>query len=84
VAGAHANRGIDRPTDQIRFDEKMAGTVHLALGRAYEACLPDGESGVESAVHTDLITDMRTGETSLEIDGERIQHDGQFRRETEC
>jgi aminopeptidase len=65
VAGAHANRGIDRPTDQIRFDEKMAGTVHLALGRAYGSCLPNGESGVE-------------------IDGERIQHNGQFRRETEC
>ena len=79
--GIGMNRGIDRPTDQILFDEKMAGTVHLALGRAYEACLPEGESGVESAVHVDLITDMQRGATSIEIDGEVIQRNGQFRWE---
>jgi len=79
--GVGMNRGIDRPTDQILFDEKMAGTVHLALGRAYEACLPEGESGVESAVHVDLITDMRAEGTRLEIDGEVVQRDGVFRWE---
>ena len=79
--GIGMNRGIDRVTDQILFDEKMAGTVHLALGRAYDACLPPGESGVESAVHVDLITDMRTEGTSMEIDGEVIQRDGRFRWE---
>ena len=79
--GIGMNRGIDRVTDQILFDEKMAGTVHLALGRAYEACLPEGESGVESAVHVDLITDMEREGTSLEIDGDVIQRDGRFRWE---
>jgi len=78
--GVGMNRGIDRPTGSILFDEKMAGTVHLALGRAYDACLPDGESGVESAVHVDLITDM-TGDSRLEVDGETIQRDGVFRWE---
>ena len=78
--GVGMNRGIDRATDQILFDEKMAGTVHLALGRAYDATLPEGESGVESAVHVDLITDMET-DSSLEIDGEVIQRDGRFRWE---
>jgi Leucyl aminopeptidase (aminopeptidase T) len=58
----------------------MAGTVHLALGRAYDATLPEGESGVESAVHVDLITDMET-DSSLEIDGEVVQRNGQFRWE---
>jgi aminopeptidase len=78
--GVGMNRGIDRPTDNILFDEKMAGTVHLALGRAYDACLPDGESGNESATHTDLIA--RMGESSrLEVDGETIQEDGVFRWE---
>ena len=79
--GVGMNRGIDRATDQILFDEKMAGTVHLALGRAYDACLPEGESGVESAVHVDLITGMEAEGSSIEIDGETIQRGGRFRWE---
>jgi aminopeptidase len=79
--GVGMNRGIDRPTGQILFDEKMAGTVHLALGRAYDACLPEGESGTDSAVHVDLITEMRSEGTSIEVDGRVIQRDGIFRWE---
>jgi aminopeptidase len=85
--GIGMNRGIDRPTGQILFDEKMAGTVHLALGRAYDACLPAGEAGNDSAVHQDLIADM-SGSISgtdvsscVEIDGDVIQRDGLFRWE---
>jgi aminopeptidase len=78
--GVGMNRGITRPTDNVLFDEKMAGTVHLALGRAYDACLPAGESGVDSAVHTDLITRMGEG-SRLIVDGETIQRDGVFRWE---
>jgi len=79
--GVGMNRGIDRVTDQILFDEKMGGTVHLALGRAYDANLPDGEVGNDSAVHVDMITDMRRAGTRLEVDGEVIQRDGVFRWE---
>jgi len=79
--GIGMNRGIDRITNQILFDEKMAGTVHLALGRAYDATLPEGESGNDSAIHTDLITDMRAPGTELLVDGEVIQRDGTFRWE---
>jgi len=71
------NRGVDRVTDNILFDEKMGGTVHLALGRAYDACLPEGVAGTESAVHEDLITTMGEG-SRLEVDGETVQEDGQF------
>jgi len=78
--GIGMNRGIDRPTGSILFDEKMAGTVHMALGRAYDACLPAGETGNESATHTDLIADM-TGESRLLVDGETIQRNGVFRWE---
>jgi aminopeptidase len=74
------NRGIDRFTDSILFDEKMAGTVHLALGRAYDACLPEGESGNDSAVHVDLIADVTT-DASIAIDGEVVQRNGTFRWE---
>ena len=76
--GIGMNRGIDRFTDNILFDEKMGGTIHLALGRAYDACLPAGESGNESAVHADFITDMRMDGTRLEIDEEVIQRNGIF------
>jgi aminopeptidase len=74
--GVGMNEGIDRPTDSILFDEKMAGTVHLALGRAYDACVPDG-SGNESAVHVDLIRRMGEG-SRLAVDGETVQRDGEF------
>ena len=78
--GVGMNRGIDRVTDRILFDEKMAETVHLAVGRAYDACLPDGDSGTESAVHVDLLTDM-SEESRLVVDGETIQRNGSFRWE---
>jgi aminopeptidase len=78
--GIGMNRGIDRVTDNILFDEKMGGTVHLALGRAYAACLPEGEEGNQSATHVDLITDMGDG-SRLEVDGEVVQRDGHFQWE---
>jgi aminopeptidase len=55
----------------------MGGTVHLALGRAYDANLPDGETPNDSTVHVDLITDMR-GDSRLTIDGDLVQEDGAF------
>ena len=78
--GVGTNRGIDRLTGNLLFDEKMAGTVHLALGRAYADCLPEGESGNRSAVHVDLLVDMREA-SRFEVDGEVIQRDGLFRWE---
>jgi aminopeptidase len=78
--GVGMNRSIDRFTDNVLFDEKMGDTVHLALGRAYDACLPEGEAGNDSAVHVDLITDV-SEDSSIEVDGEVIQRDGRFRWE---
>ena len=78
--GIGMNRGIDRVTDNILFDEKMGDTVHLAVGRSYDACLPDGEAGNDSAVHVDLITDVSEG-SRLDVDGETVQRNGRFRWE---
>ncbi len=75
--GIGMNRGIDRFTDNILFDEKMGDTVHLALGRAYDANLPDGETGNQSAIHTDMIADV-SQDSRIEVDGETIQRDGVF------
>ena len=55
--GVGTNTGLDRPTGLILLDEKIGGTVHLALGRSY----PETGGVNESAVHWDLICDLRDG-----------------------
>ena len=65
--GIGTNTGIDRPTGHILFDEKMAGTVHLALGRSY----PESGGQNLSALHWDLICDLRQG-GRLTADGETV------------
>jgi aminopeptidase len=71
--GIGTNTGIDRPIGAILFDEKIGGTVHLALGASY----PETGGTNESAVHWDLIVDLRAG-GRLSADGEVIQEDGVF------
>jgi aminopeptidase len=72
--GIGTNFGITRPIGAILFDEKIGGTVHLALGRSY----PETGGVNESAVHWDLICDLRQG-GRLTADGATIQEDGVFR-----
>jgi len=50
------------------------------LGRAYDMNLPEGESGNDSAVHVDLITDVAEA-SRIEVDGEVVQRNGTFRFE---
>jgi aminopeptidase len=71
--GVGTNFGIDRPTGTILFDEKIGGTVHLALGRSY----PETGGKNVSALHWDLICDLRQGGT-LTADGELVQANGRF------
>jgi aminopeptidase len=65
--GIGTNTGIDRATGSILLDEKMAGTVHLALGRSY----PESGGQNVSALHWDLICDLRHG-GRLTADGETV------------
>ncbi|TDE85467.1 aminopeptidase [Deinococcus sp. S9] len=71
--GIGTNDGIQTPTGNILFDEKIGGTVHLALGRSY----PETGGVNGSAIHWDLITDLR-GQGRLSLDGEVVQERGQF------
>ena len=71
--GIGTNFGIDRPIGAILFDEKIGGTVHLALGRSY----PETGGLNESAIHWDLICDLRSG-GRLTADGVVVQEDGAF------
>jgi aminopeptidase len=66
--GIGTNPGIDRSTGSILFDEKMAGTVHLALGRSY----PETGGQNPSALHWDMICDLRDG-GRLTADGETLR-----------
>ena len=73
--GVGTNFGIDRPTGTILFDEKIGGTVHLALGRSY----PETGGKNASALHWDLICDLRAG-GRLTADGDVLMLDGRFAR----
>jgi aminopeptidase len=71
--GIGTNYRIDRGTRDVLLDEKIGGTVHLAVGAAY----PESGGVNESAVHTDLVCDLRQG-GKIEVDGELLQQDGKF------
>ncbi len=71
--GIGTNYGIDRAIGAILFDEKIKGTVHLALGRSY----PETGGKNVSALHWDLICDLRPG-GRLSADGETIMENGIF------
>ena len=75
--GIGMNRGIDRFTTNMLFDEKMGDTVHLAIGSTVPDCVPEDIEGNESAVHIDMIVDMST-DSVIEVDGEVVQRDGTF------
>lgn len=75
--GFGMNRNIDRITNNILFDEKMGDTIHLAVGRPYAACFSDGTPSHDSAVHVDLIADVRE-ESRVWIDEELVQQNGRF------
>ncbi len=67
------NFGIQRFIKNILFDEKIGGTVHLALGAGY----PETGSANESAIHWDMICDLRQG-SEVYVDGELFAKDGKY------
>lgn len=70
------NDRIQRFTRNILYDEKIGGTMHVALGAGY----PETGSRNESAIHWDFICDMRA-ESEIRVDGELFYKDGQFQIE---
>lgn len=67
------NPNIQRATQNILFDEKMGGTIHMALGQSYLQC--GGKN--ESTVHQDMIADMKKG-GQIWADGRMIYENGVF------
>jgi aminopeptidase len=71
--GVGLNFGIQTWTGEVLFDEKIGGTVHLALGRAYHEC----GGANHSALHWDIVKDLRRTGT-LYLDDRAVLVDGRY------
>lgn len=67
------NMEIQQFTGNILFDEKIGGTIHMALGAGY----PQTGSQNKSSIHWDMICDMRE-DSEIRVDGNIIYEDGSF------
>jgi aminopeptidase len=68
--GIGTNYGIQRFSKNMLFDEKIGGTIHLAVGAAY----PETGGVNESGVHWDMLCDMADSE--IRVDGELFYKNG--------
>ncbi len=68
------NVGIDRFIGTMLFDEKIGGTIHLALGNGF----PEIGGENTSAIHWDMLCDMKDG-GKIVIDGELFYDSGEFK-----
>ncbi len=67
------NKAVDRMTRSILFDEKIGGSIHMALGRSYKET-----GGVnESAIHWDMVHSMKDGGEII-VDGIPFYRAGEF------
>ena len=71
--GIGTNYGIATGTKEILLDEKIGGTVHLAIGMSY----PETGGTNSSAIHWDMVCDLRES-GSISVDGIELQRDGRF------
>jgi aminopeptidase len=69
--GIGCNPGITRAMKHVLFDEKIDGSVHLALGQSYEKV--GGKN--TSSIHWDIVKDLREG-GRIELDGKPVQENG--------
>ncbi|HET7482339.1 MAG TPA: aminopeptidase [Actinomycetota bacterium] len=71
--GIGTNYGLTDFTGEILLDEKIGGTVHLALGSAY----PETGGVNDSAIHWDMVCDLRRG-GRITVDGDVLLEDGRL------
>ncbi len=70
--GIGTNYAIPRFTKNMLFDEKLGGTIHLAVGAGF----PEVGGKNESSLHWDMLCDM--AESEIEADGEVFYKNGRF------
>lgn len=71
--GIGCNPKVNQFTKDLLFDEKIGGTIHLALGSAYK----DNGGGNDSAIHWDIVKDMK--QAKIIVDGKVIQENGKWK-----
>lgn len=71
--GIGMNPKIKKFTKNLLFDEKIGGTIHLALGMAYK----ENGGGNDSAIHWDIVKDMKKAQIIL--DGKVVQDRGEWK-----
>lgn len=71
--GIGCNPKITKYTNNLLFDEKIGGTIHLALGMAYK----ENGGGNDSAIHWDLVKSMK--KAKLIVDGKVVQEKGEWK-----
>jgi aminopeptidase len=70
--GIGTNYAIQRFTKNMLFDEKIGGTIHLAVGMGF----PEANGKNQSSIHWDMLCDMAQSE--IRVDGELFYKDGKF------
>jgi aminopeptidase len=71
--GIGCNPGIQRHMKNTLFDEKMEGTIHLAVGTGFPQIGGENQSGI----HWDMVKELRNG-GRIELDGKVVQENGQW------
>jgi len=74
--GIGMNPKITKYTNNLLFDEKISGTIHLAMGMAYK----ENGGGNDSAIHWDLVKSMM--KAKLIVDGKVLQEKGELKIQT--
>jgi len=71
--GIGCNPKIRQFTKELLFDEKIGGTIHLALGMAYK----ENGGGNDSEIHWDIVKDMK--KAKIILDGKVVQENGEWK-----
>jgi len=71
--GIGCNPKVTKYTNNLLFDEKIGGTIHLALGMAYK----ENGGGNDSAIHWDIVKSMK--KAKIIVDGKVIQENGEWK-----
>ncbi len=68
------NYSIQKFTKNMLFDEKIGGTIHMALGASIQETLGKNQS----AIHWDMLCDMKE-DSEIRVDGELLYQNGEFK-----
>lgn len=71
--GIGMNPKITKYTNNLLFDEKIGGTIHLAMGMAYK----DNGGGNDSSIHWDIVKSMK--KAKMVVDGKVVQENGEWK-----